>query len=179
MNSVFVYCEIEEGNVADVSLELLTKGRSLANQLNCQLEAVVAGSGLKDIEKQILPYGVDKLHVFDGEGLYPYTSLPHTAILVNLFKEEQPQICLMGATVIGRDLGPRVSSALTSGLTADCTSLEIGDHEDKKEGKTYLLHASSKGKQVMISSLPLQEYMEGIDSQSGIMLARAAKTLAE
>ena len=137
MNNLFVYCEIEEGNVLDVSLELLTKGRSLANQLNCQLEAVVAGTGLKDIEKQILPYGVDKLHVFDGEGLYPYTSLPHTAILVNLFKEEQPQICLMGATVIGRDLGPRVSSALTSGLTADCTSLEIGDHEDKKEGKVY------------------------------------------
>ena len=71
MNNLFVYCEIEEGNVADVSLELLTKGRSLANQLNCQLEAVVAGTGLKDIEKQILPYGVDKLHVFDGEGLYP------------------------------------------------------------------------------------------------------------
>ena len=106
MNNLFVYCEIEEGNVLDVSLELLTKGRSLANQLNCQLEAVVAGTGLKDIEKQILPYGVDKLHVFDGEGLYPYTSLPHTAILVNLFKEEQPQICLMGATVIGRDLRP-------------------------------------------------------------------------
>ena len=137
MNNLFVYCEIEEGNLADVSLELLTKGRSLANQLNCQLEAVVAGTGLKDIEKQILPYGVDKLHVFDGEGLYPYTSLPHTAILVNLFKEEQPQICLMGATVIGRDLGPRVSSALTSGLTADCTQLEIGTHEDKKNGITY------------------------------------------
>ena len=137
MNNLFVYCEIEEGNVADVSLELLTKGRSLANQLNCQLEAVVAGTDLKDIEKQILPYGVDKLHVFDGEGLYPYTSLPHTAILVNLFKEEQPQICLMGATVIGRDLGPRVSSALTSGLTADCTQLEIGTHEDKKNGITY------------------------------------------
>ena len=133
MNNLFVYCEIEEGIVADVSLELLTKGRSLANELNCQLEAVVAGTGLKEIEKQILPYGVDKLHVFDAEGLYPYTSLPHTSILVNLFKEEQPQICLMGATVIGRDLGPRVSSALTSGLTADCTSLEIGNHEDKKE----------------------------------------------
>ena len=84
MNNLFVYCEIEDGIVADVSLELLTKGRSLANQLNCQLEAVVAGSGLKEIEKQILPYGVDKLHVFDGEGLYPYTSLPHTSILVNL-----------------------------------------------------------------------------------------------
>ena len=137
MNNLFVYCEIEDGNVADVSLELLTKGRSLANELKCQLEAVVAGTDLKNIEKQIIPYGVDKLHVFDAKGLYPYTSLPHTSILVNLFKEEQPQVCLMGATVIGRDLGPRVSSALTSGLTADCTALEIGDHEDKKEGKTY------------------------------------------
>ena len=134
MNNLFVYCEIEDGNVADVSLELLTKGRSLANELKCQLEAVVAGTNLKNIEKQIIPYGVDKLHVFDAKGLYPYTSLPHTSILVNLFKEEQPQVCLMGATVIGRDLGP---SALTSGLTADCTALEIGDHEDKKEGKTY------------------------------------------
>ena len=137
MNNVFVYLEIEGTTVADVSLELLTKGRKLANQLGCQLEAVAAGSNLAGIEKQVLPFGVDKLHVFDAPGLFPYTSLTHSSVLINLFKEEQPQICLMGATVIGRDLGPRVSSALTSGLTADCTSLEIGNHEDKKEGKTY------------------------------------------
>ena len=137
MNNVFVYLEIEGTTVADVSLELLTKGRKLANQLGCQLEAVAAGSNLAGIEKQVLPFGVDKLHVFDAPGLFPYASLPHSSVLINLFKEEQPQICLMGATVIGRDLGPRVSSALTSGLTADCTSLEIGNHEDKKEGKTY------------------------------------------
>ena len=137
MNNVFVYLEIEGTTVADVSLELLTKGRKLANQLGCQLEAVAAGSNLAGIEKQVLPFGVDKLHVFDAPGLFPYTSLPHSSVLINLFREEQPQICLMGATVIGRDLGPRVSSALTSGLTADCTSLEIGNHEDKKEGKTY------------------------------------------
>ena len=137
MNNVFVYLEIEGTTVADVSLELLTKGRKLANQLGCQLEAVAAGSNLAGIEKQVLPFGVDKLHVFDAPGLFPYTSLPHSSVLINLFKEEQPQICLMGATVIGRDLGQRVSSALTSGLTADCTSLEIGNHEDKKEGKTY------------------------------------------
>ena len=137
MNNVFVYLEIEGTTVADVSLELLTKGRKLANQLGCQLEAVAAGNNLAGIEKQVLPFGVDKLHVFDAPGLFPYTSLPHPSVLINLFKEEQPQICLMGATVIGRDLGPRVSSALTSGLTADCTSLEIGNHEDKKEGKTY------------------------------------------
>lgn len=91
----------------------------------------------------MLPYGVDKLFVFDGKGLFPYTSAPHTDIVVKLFKEEQPQIALMGATVIGRDLGPRVSSALTSGLTADCTQLEIGDYDDKKTGKHYdnMLHA--------------------------------------
>ena len=103
-----------------------------------QLEAVAAGSGITGkVERQILPYGVDKLHIFDAEGLSPYTSKPHTAVLVNLFKQEQPQICLMGADVVGRDLGPRVSSALHSGLTADCTALEIGSHEDKKLGKTY------------------------------------------
>ena len=89
------------------------------------------------MEDQIFPYGVDRLFVFDGEGLFPYTSAPHTDILVNLFKEEKPQICLMGATVIGRDLGPRVSSSLTSGLTADCTQLEIGDYDDKKTGTHY------------------------------------------
>ena len=138
MNNVFVYCEIEGCNVAEVSQELLTKGRKLANTLGVDLEAVVAGTGIKNkIENQILPYGVDKLFVFDAEGLFPYTSAPHTDILVNLFKEEQPQVALMGATVIGRDLGPRVSSSLTSGLTADCTSLEIGDYDDKKTGKHY------------------------------------------
>ena len=138
MNNVFVYCEIEGTQVQEVSQELLTKGRKLANQLGVDLNAIVAGTGIKGkVEDQILPYGVDKLFVFDAEGLFPYTSAPHTDILVNLFKEEQPQIALMGATVIGRDLGPRVSSSLTSGLTADCTELEIGDYDDKKSGVHY------------------------------------------
>ncbi len=138
MQAVFVYIEIEGTTVVEVSQELLTKGRKLANELGVELHAVVAGTGIKGkVENQILPYGVDKLFVFDGEGLFPYTSKPHTDILVELFKREQPQICLMGATVIGRDLGPRVSSSLTSGLTADCTQLEIGDYDDKKAGKHY------------------------------------------
>ena len=138
MNNVFVYCEIDKTQIEEVSYELLTKGRKLANELGVQLEAIVAGSGIKgQVEKEILSYGVDKLHVFDAEGLYPYTSKPHTSILVNLFKQEKPQICLMGATVIGRDLGPRVSSSLTSGLTADCTALEIGDFDDKKNKTHY------------------------------------------
>ena len=137
MNNLIVYCEIEDGIIADVSLELLTKGRSLANQLNCKLEALVIGSNLGGVEKQVFPYGVDTVYTVDDPRLYPYTSLPHTSVLVNLFKEQKPQVCLMGATSIGRDLGPRVSSSLHSGLTADCTALEIGPHEDKKNNKTY------------------------------------------
>ena len=131
MNNVFVYCELEGNKVADVSLELCTKGRKLANQLGVQLEAILIGAGLDGAEKQVIPYGVDKVHIFDDEKLFPYTSLPHTSAVVNLFKEENPQICLLGATVIGRDLGPRVSSALHSGLTADCTQLEIGSFDMK------------------------------------------------
>lgn len=97
MNNVFVYIEIEGTSVAEVSQELLTKGRKLANQLNVELHAIVIGTGIKDkVESQILPYGVDKLFVFDGEGLFPYTSAPHTDIMVNLFKEEKPQICSTG-----------------------------------------------------------------------------------
>ncbi len=138
MNNVFVYCEIEGTEVQEVSQELLTKGRKLANQLGVELHAIVAGTDIKgSVETQILPYGVDKLFVFDAPRLFPYTSAPHTDLLVNLFKEEQPQICLMGATVIGRDLGPRVSSSLTSGLTADCTELEIGPYDEKKSGRHY------------------------------------------
>ncbi|MDE6297856.1 MAG: electron transfer flavoprotein subunit alpha/FixB family protein [Muribaculaceae bacterium] len=135
-NNLIVYCEYEDGKVADVSLELLTKGRALADKLGIKLEAIVAGDNLKDIEKQIFPYGVDRIYKVEDARLYPYTSLPHSSILINLFKEIEPRIAFMGATSIGRDLGPRVSSALHSGLTADCTSLEIGDHKDAK-GNEY------------------------------------------
>lgn len=138
MNNVFVYCEIDKTQVEEVSLELLTKGRKLAQKLGVKLEAIAIGTDIKGkVERQILPYGVDCLHVFDAPGLYPYTTQPHTDILVGLFRKEKPQVCLLGATVIGRDLGPCVSSSLTSGLTADCTALEIGDYDDRKAGKHY------------------------------------------
>ncbi len=137
MNSVFVYCEIEDGQIAEVSQELLTKGRNLANELKCNLEAIAIGYQLDGIEKNIFPYGVDVLYIADDQRLAPYTTLPHTSIVVKLFEELKPQVALMGASSIGRDLGPRVSSALHSGLTADCTSLVIGNHEDKKQGKVY------------------------------------------
>lgn len=136
-NNLIVYCEFEDGKVADVSLELLTKGRVLADKLGVKLEALVIGDKLDGIESQLFPYGTDVVYKVEDKRLYPYTSNPHAAVLINLFKEIKPQICLMGATCIGRDLGPRVSSCLHSGLTADCTALEIGDHKDPKTGKEY------------------------------------------
>ena len=137
INNLIVYCEFEDGKIADVSLELLTKGRVLADRLGVKLEALVIGDKLDGIEKQLFPFGADTVYKVEDKRLYPYTSNPHAAVLINLFKEIKPQICLMGATCIGRDLGPRVSSCLHSGLTADCTSLEIGDHKDPKTGKEY------------------------------------------
>ena len=137
MNSVFVICELAEGKVADISLELMTKGKALASELKCNLEALVIGHKLNGIENQLYMYGADVVWVADDKKLEYYTTLPYTAITVKLFEEQKPQIALLGASSMGRDLGPRVSSALTSGLTADCTSLEIGGHEDKKNNKTY------------------------------------------
>ncbi|MDO4319764.1 MAG: electron transfer flavoprotein subunit alpha/FixB family protein [Bacteroidales bacterium] len=136
-NNLIVYCELDEGRVADVSLELLTKGRRLADRLGVKMLAIAIGHNLDGVEDQIFPYGADIVYKVDDARLEHYTSNPHAAVLINLFKEIEPQIALMGATCIGRDLGPRVSSALHSGLTADCTSLEIGDHTDAKTKKEY------------------------------------------
>jgi len=137
VNNIIVYVEFDDGQIADVSLELLTKGKSLAKELNTRLDAVIIGSDLNDIEKQIFPYGVDHIYIADDPKLYPYLTLPHASIVTKLFNETKPEIALFGATSIGRDLAPRIASALKCGLTADCTSLEIGEHEDKKENKVY------------------------------------------
>ena len=136
--NVFVYCEItEEGRVADVSLELLSKGRKLADNLKVKLEAVVIGNKIANVEEQLFPYGVDVIHLAENEKLFPYTTLPHFAIITKLFEEKRPQVALFGATPAGRDLAPRIASKLRCGLTADCTALEIGEHTDNKSGKVY------------------------------------------
>lgn len=138
MNNIFVYCELtEEKLIADVSLELLSKGRKLANELKVKLEAVIIGSDLKDAESMVFPFGVDIVHLADDSRLFPYTTLPHTALVLDIFNREKPEIALFGATSIGRDLAPRIASALRCGLTADCTSLEIGDHFENKTQTEY------------------------------------------
>lgn len=139
MNSVFVYCEMtDDGHVADVSLELLSKGRKLANQLKTKLEAVIIGNeSAKSAAQEVFQFGVDIAHVAVDERLFPYLTLPHASIVTHVFKKEQPDIAIFGATSIGRDLAPRIASALKCGLTADCTSLEIGDHTENRTQKEY------------------------------------------
>lgn len=137
MNNIFVYIEIEGNKIADVSLELLTKAHGLSQELGCKVEAIAIGHNISGIEKQLSVYGADIVHIADGAELAPFRTLPHTSIICGVFKEEQPQIALFGASSLGRDLAPRVSSALHSGLTADCTSLVIGEHTDARSGKEY------------------------------------------
>lgn len=139
MNSVFVYCEItDDGLVEEVSLELLSKGRKLANQLKTKLEAVIIGSEKSaEAASSVFQYGVDVAHVATDERLFPYLTLPHASLIIDLFRNEQPEVALFGATSIGRDLAPRIASALRCGLTADCTSLEIGDHTENRTQKEY------------------------------------------
>jgi len=138
VNSVFVYCELtEERHIADVSLELCTKGRKLAADLGVSLEAIVIGDVDESIVNEVSPYGVQILHLFSHPKLFPYRTLPTAELITYVFEREKPQIALFGATPVGRDLAPRIASKLKCGLTADCTALEIGDHTDNKTGKTY------------------------------------------
>ena len=133
MNNIFVYIENEGGKAAEVCLELMTKGRELATTLGVKLEA----ENLAGIEHELAKYGADTVWIADDKVFAPFRTLPHTAVMCGLIEQEKPQIVLFGATCNGRDFAPRVSSALHSGLTADCTSLEIGDYEDKKNNKIY------------------------------------------
>ncbi len=138
MNNIFVYCEVsEEKSISDVSLELLSKGRKLANELGVKLEAIVLGDKIENLEGNLYPYGVDVIHYADDKRLFPFLTLPHSTLLIDLFKKEKPEVVLFGATSIGRDIAPRIASALRCGLTADCTSLEIGDHFENRTQKEY------------------------------------------
>jgi electron transfer flavoprotein alpha subunit len=138
VNNIFVYCEVsEERTISDVSLELLSKGRKLANELGVKLEAVVLGHQVNDLESTVYPFGVDVIHYADDKRLFPFLTLAHARLLVDLFHKEKPEIVLFGATSIGRDIAPRIASALKCGLTADCTSLEIGNHTENRTQKEY------------------------------------------
>jgi len=124
---VWVFIEQHNGKPADVSLELLSKGRKLADRLNGVLKAVVLGYNVKNVAEITFSYGADSAILIDHPVLDKYRPLPFSRMLNKLVNENKPRIVLFGATVIGRGLAPRVASNTLSGLTADCTELQIED----------------------------------------------------
>ena len=135
--NVWVFTEQESGKVAAVSLQLISKGRELADRLGVKLEAVLLGNGVADAVPQLFHYGCDKVLLAEHPALEPFTVLPYAKVIMDLIRERKPNILLFGATLKGRELAPRIASEKRAGLTADCTDLKIDDFEDKKNGKSY------------------------------------------
>lgn len=139
-NEVWVFVEQRSGKPADVSFELLSKGRKLANKLNGSLKAVLIGHKMKNAAEETFRYGAKEVLLVDHPDLQDYKTMPYSRIITELVEKHQPRVVLYGATVIGRDLAPRVASHTRSGLTADCTNLQISDIKYlRKEYKNLLL----------------------------------------
>lgn len=139
INEVWVFIEQRDGKPADVSFELLCKGRKLADSMGGTLKAILPGSDVIEIAQKTFLYGADEAIVIDHPSLKQYRTLPYARILQKLIKERTPRIVLFGATVVGRDLAPRVASHTRSGLTADCTDLQISDVKYLGENHSNLL----------------------------------------
>jgi electron transfer flavoprotein alpha subunit len=139
-NGVWVFIENDSGIVADISYELLGEGRELADRLGSELACLIIGHQISDTAPELIAYGADKVYVADDSQLTHYLTLPYARIAVDLIKEFRPSILLIGATSIGRDLAPRIASNVRTGLTADCTDLQIGEYKfGKKTWKEILL----------------------------------------
>lgn len=128
--NILVFAEQRENSLQNVTLELLGEGRKLAEKLNVELCAVLVGDNVSEMTKTLFEYGADKVYLIEDELLKSYTTDGYTKVISNLINRENPEIFLVGATNIGRDLAPRVASRVETGLTADCTQLDI-DLDDR------------------------------------------------
>ena len=124
---VYVFAQQVDNKLSSIGFELLGKAKDLAKDLNTDVTAVLIGSGVKDLADELAAYGADRVIVVDDPELKEYRTEPYTHALASVINKYKPEIMLVGATAIGRDLGPRVSARVATGLTADCTQLDIGD----------------------------------------------------
>ena len=124
---VFVFAQQVDNKLNGIALELVGKGKDLAKDLGTEVTAVLIGSYVMGLTKELAEYGADRIIVVDDPELKEYRTEPYAHALAEVIKKYKPEIMLVGATAIGRDLGPRVSARIHTGLTADCTQLEIGD----------------------------------------------------
>ena len=133
---VWVFAEVDDGKIADVSLELLGKGRELAAELGVELAAaLLGGAQARGLADTLFEHGASRVYLAEDERLAVYTTLPYAHVLTAAIEERKPEIVLYGASPVGRDLAPRVASGLKTGLTADCTDLQIGSYESG--GRVY------------------------------------------
>ncbi len=137
IGNVWVFIEQEGGKIADVSLELVSKGKELAERLGVKTEAVLLGNNVESCCATLFEYGCDTVYLAEDPRLEPFTVLPFAKVIMDLIRTCNPNILLFGATMKGRELAPRVASEKLAGLTADCTDLKIEDFDDKVNGKYY------------------------------------------
>ena len=127
---VWVFAEQHHGKLEDTPLELMSKARQLADKLGVKLAAVLLGDAVKGLADKLVHYGADKVYLVEHRLLNVYQTNSYAKVLLELVHKYKPQIVLFGATITGRDLGPRVASAARAGLTADCTGLDIEEESD-------------------------------------------------
>jgi electron transfer flavoprotein alpha subunit len=137
IGNVWVFIEQEGGKIAGVSLQLVSKGRELADRLGVKLEGILLGNNVAGCARELYQYGCDKVILAEDPRLEPFTVMPYAKVIMDLIRERKPNILLFGATLKGRELAPRVASEKLAGLTADCTSLAIDDFDDKRNQKFY------------------------------------------
>ncbi|MBN1401738.1 MAG: electron transfer flavoprotein subunit alpha/FixB family protein [Anaerolineae bacterium] len=138
--NVWVFVEQELGGIAPVSLELLSKAQDLAHRLDSQVYAVLCGHEIAHLSETIIQYGADVVLLADHPELAQYRTLPYARVIIELIKARNPYIVLFGASPVGRDLAPRIASANSAGLTADCTALQIGDFKYRDTVYSDLLY---------------------------------------
>jgi electron transfer flavoprotein alpha subunit len=137
---VWVFIEQQEGKISPVSLELLGRARDLAGELESHVCALLFGYNVGHLSVTVVQYGADRVILADHSELQQYRTLPYAQVAIDVVQDRQPYIFLLGATPIGRDLAPRIASAIGAGLTADCTDLQIGDFERRGEVYRDLLY---------------------------------------
>jgi len=134
---VWVFAEQHNGRLEDTPIELMSKARRLSDTLGVKLSSVVLGDGVKVLANKLIQYGADNVYLVEHPLLRTYQTNSYAKAICELIHKHKPQIVLYGATVAGRDLAPRIASAIKAGLTADCTDLQIGDHKAVRDGTLH------------------------------------------
>ena len=177
---VWVFAEQHNGHLEDTPVELMSKARNLADTLGVQLAAAVLGDNVKELADKMIHYGADKVYLVEDPLLGTFQTNSYAKVMYDLIHKHEPQIVLYGATIAGRDLAPRIASATKAGLTADCTDLQIGDHEmpkDKKVHENLLFQIRpAVGGNIVATIINLDRWPQMATVREGVMPAPEADT---